>query len=82
VLSLLEPASEGPGFIVPIRDPRVSQLVFSAAGNDDHAKEGCIDAGLAVTQLAEGGWYLAPPVVAGALGVSTAIVVTPVAAES
>jgi hypothetical protein len=81
VLSLLEPASAGPGYVVPIRDPRFSQLVFGATGDDDGAEHRCIDVGLAVTHLGEGGWYLAPPVTAGALGVSTAIVVTPVPAE-
>jgi catechol 2,3-dioxygenase-like lactoylglutathione lyase family enzyme len=82
VLSLLEPSSAGPGYVLPIRDPRFSQLVFSAAGDDDQAEHGCIDAGLAVTQLDGGGWYLSPPAVAGALGVFTAIVVTPVAADT
>jgi catechol 2,3-dioxygenase-like lactoylglutathione lyase family enzyme len=82
VLSLLEPSSAGPGYILPIRDPRVSQLVFSTTGDDDHAEHGCINAGLAVAHLTGGGWYLPPQVVAGALGLSTAIVVTPVAADA
>lgn len=82
VLSLLEPSAVGPGYVLPIRDPRVSQLVFSTTGDDDQAEQVCIDAGLAVAQLGAGGWYLPPQVVAGALGVLTAIVVTPVAADA
>jgi catechol 2,3-dioxygenase-like lactoylglutathione lyase family enzyme len=82
VLSLLEPSSAGPGFVLPTRDPRVSQFVFSATGVDDPAERVCADAGLAVEQVAQGGWYLAPAVVAGALGIACAVVVTPVEADT
>jgi catechol 2,3-dioxygenase-like lactoylglutathione lyase family enzyme len=78
VLSLLQPSASGPGYVLPDRDPRVSQLVFSSDGDADEARGRSIDAGLAVAQLAGSNWYLAPAVVAGALGLSTAIVLTTV----
>jgi hypothetical protein len=80
ILTLLEPSPHGPGVVLPDRSPRLSQLVFGGAGDTIASiDERCEAAGLASERLPGQGWYLTKEGVAGVLGVSTALVFTPVA---
>lgn len=78
-ITLLEPASSGPGNVLADRAPRLSQLVFGVeVGGLDTLLERATDAGLAVQLSGPGAFYVSPESAAGALGQRTAVVVTTV----
>jgi catechol 2,3-dioxygenase-like lactoylglutathione lyase family enzyme len=81
-VTLLEPASAGPGHVLAERSPRLSQLVFGVADVDSAAVllDGVMEAGLAAQVTGPGTFYVSPESVAGALGQRTAVVVTPLVA--
>jgi catechol 2,3-dioxygenase-like lactoylglutathione lyase family enzyme len=78
-ITLLAPAAHGPGPILGNRDPRVSQLVFGAAGDGAVARlqREMIESGLAVAPAGPSGFYATPESMVGALGMPTAVVVVP-----
>lgn len=78
-LTLLAPKDHGPGRILPDREPRVSQLVLGAgtSADVDALRAHVIEAGLAVVNLDDAGFYVTPEAVTGALGIATAIVAVP-----
>lgn len=73
LISLLAPASSGEGTVLVFREPRVSQLVFTAT--DDTAEATAMAAGLSVAPMANG-FHLTPESVEGALGFPIAVVVS------
>lgn len=73
-VTLLEPASDGEGRILPDRTPRLSQIVFANAQPAELLEE-MIEAGVA-TAPTESGFFLAPGSAAGLLGIETAVVIT------
>jgi len=80
-ITLFEPASSGPGFVLPTREPRLSQIILGvAAGELVSAGERLSAAGIASQHADESRFFVPPATVAGALGVQTAIVLTDPAA--
>jgi hypothetical protein len=80
VLTLLEPSPHGPGYVLPDRSPQFSQLVFGGTEQAIAEVESRTEAaGLAIEQLPGASWYVTRESVTGALGISTAMVFTPVA---
>ncbi len=79
-ITLLEPADSGPGTLLSDRTPRLSQIVFGAAGSADvrSAHDTAIESGLAVVPFGNG-FHLSPESLKGALGQLVAVVVTEVA---
>ncbi len=73
-VTLLEPADAGPGTVLADRTPRLSQIVLTDPAPDAPAGR-AVEAGLSVVPTADG-FFLAPEVVAGALGPEVAVVVT------
>lgn len=73
MISLLQPASAGDGTVLAVREPRLSQLVFMAAG--DGPETAAMEAGLSVVPMTNG-FHLSPESVEGALGIQVAIVVS------
>ncbi len=83
-ITLFAPATEGPGRVLAERTPRLSQLVFAAVDDDaDHPdtdptttlRERALEAGLAIEQFGERGFFVTPECAEGVLGTNTAIVV-------
>lgn len=76
LITLLAPAESGPGFVLPDREPRLSQIVLAAppAEVGDLAVR-VAEAG-ATAQGDAGSFFVTPAVCTGALGMRTAIVVT------
>jgi catechol 2,3-dioxygenase-like lactoylglutathione lyase family enzyme len=73
-ITLLAPAAHGPGPILGNRDPRVSQLVFGAAGDGRVARlqQEMAESGLAVAPAGPSGFFATPESMVGALGKPTA----------
>ena len=78
LFTIVEPASYGPGPILADRSPRVTQLVLGEAGRDAVAArhQTVTDAGLATSAFGEGGFFITPESISGALGFPLAIVCT------
>lgn len=78
-ITLLAPKDHGPGRLLPNREPRVSQLVLG--GGEPAAlralQERAVESGLAVVGMNDGGFYVTPEAITGALGIATAIVAVP-----
>jgi hypothetical protein len=78
-ISLLEPAVVGPGPILAERTPRLSQIVLAAPPDTAELLAGrLVDVGLAVAQRDPATFFVSPESTRGALGVTTAVVVTTV----
>jgi len=77
-VTLLEPAESGPGLLSD-RTPRVTQLVFGAAGESVLAlAERMQSAGVATREHSDGRVFVPPDVAAGILGFEVALMFGPV----
>lgn len=75
-ITLLRPADRGPGSVLADRSPRLSQLILGASPEvlERHAGAAS-ELGLSVVP-SDGGFFVTPESVVGALGQEVAIVVT------
>ncbi|MFZ9483327.1 MAG: VOC family protein [Ilumatobacteraceae bacterium] len=81
LLTLLEPISSGDGAVLADREPRLSQIVLGAVPADvEHWRGTAVRSGLSCVTLGNGGFFVTPESVRGALGQSLAVVVSPVEA--
>lgn len=80
-LTLFEPSASGPGYVLPKREPRLSQLVFAVEpGALAGAAAGLGEAGIATQPVGDTRCYVPPASTAGLLGLQAAIVITELAA--
>lgn len=79
-LTLFAPSASGPGYVLPKREPRLSQLVFGVeSGALTGAAADLAEAGIAVQHVDDARFFVPPATIAGLLGVQAAIVMTGVA---
>ena len=81
-VTLIQPHTTGPGYVLPQREPRLSQLVVAPTDGENlvSMRQRCAHTGTATADLAGDGFYVTPECVEGALGIKTAVVVTGVTA--
>ena len=75
-ITLLQAADHGPGFVVPGREPRVTQLVFGVAGDDTATiRMAVTETGLPTLPFGDGGFYVTPNGGEGLFGFEIATIV-------
>jgi catechol 2,3-dioxygenase-like lactoylglutathione lyase family enzyme len=75
-ITLLQPATSGPGHLMAKREPRLSQIIFSVDKDQlDELAADITDAGLPVQGMGGTRFFVPPPATEGLLGFPTAIVV-------
>lgn len=80
VITLLAPSDKGPGFVLPERVPRLSQIVLATPSADvAELASRVTEAGVPVQTTSDTSFFVTPSGCRGALGVKTAVVVTGVA---
>ena len=76
-ISLLQPSDAGPGYVMPNREARLSQIVFSVeAGRALDLATNIAERGLTARQIDEAQFFVTPAATEGLIGLATAIVVT------
>lgn len=81
-ITLLQAADQGPGFVLPRREPRVTQLVFGVAGGSAAPlRMSVAEAGLPTQPFGEGGFFVTPKGGAGLFGFEIATVVAAIGEE-
>ena len=80
MITLLHPASSGPGRILAERTPRLTQLVFGTESADalDLVRERATEAGVATAASGAGRFHVTAECAQGALGLAVALSVTAV----
>ncbi|MGK0273945.1 MAG: hypothetical protein ACI9N0_000318 [Ilumatobacter sp.] len=75
-ITLLQPATSGPGFLLPKREPRLSQIIFSVDKERiDELAAAINEAGIPAQGIDSARFFVPPPATEGLLGFQTAIVV-------
>lgn len=81
-ITLLQTAEHGPGVIVPHRQPRVTQLVFGAAGDDTAMiRMAVAESGIPTLPFGDGGFFVTPNGGEGLFGFEIATVITALGEE-
>jgi len=76
-ITLLQAADHGPGYVLPRREPRVTQLVFGVPGDDAGAMRMAVgESGVPTLSLGDGGFYVPPTGGEGLFGFEIAAVLT------
>ena len=75
-ITLLQPATSGPGHLLPKREPRLSQIIFSIDEDKiDELAADIIESGIPAQQMLRSRFFVPPPATEGLLGFQTTIVV-------
>ncbi len=75
-ITLLKPATDGPGHMVPKREPRLSQIIFSTGVDDvTELASDVAEHGIAAQRVDDARFFVPPAVCEGLLGIHAAVVV-------
>lgn len=76
-ITLLQASDHGPGYVLPKRQPRVTQLVFGVPGDDTSTVRMAVaEAGVPTSPFGDAGFYVPPSGGEGLFGFEIAAVVT------